>query len=165
MTTIAYRDGVLAADSRLTVDYGSGARKHQCKKLFRKRITEGKKSYDVIIATAGESSPGMVFYDWYGSGKPIPDMFLHMGGDFTCLVLTPKGLYEYDVYCRGELIEEDFYAVGSGAMAALAAMWCGKSALEAVRVAARIDPFTGGRIITESINKAEVKHGNKKAVG
>jgi ATP-dependent protease HslVU (ClpYQ) peptidase subunit len=164
MTTIAYRDGVLAADSRLTVDYGSGARKHTTKKLFRKRITEGKKSYDVIIATAGESSPGMVFLDWYGSGKPIPDMFLHMGGDFTCLVLTPKGLYEYDVYCRGELIEEEFYAVGSGSMAALAAMHCGKSAVEAVRIASRIDPYTGGRIIVESIIKPEAKNVSQKAV-
>jgi hypothetical protein len=164
MTTIAYRDGVLAADSRLTVDYGSGARKHFCRKLFRKKITEGKKSYDVIIATAGESSPGMVFVDWYGSGKPVPDLFLHLGGDFTCLVLTPKGLFEYDVYCRAEEIEEDFYAVGSGSMAALAALHCGKSALEAVRIAMRIDPYTGGRIITESLTKAEAKHVSKKAV-
>jgi hypothetical protein len=164
MTTIAYRDGILAADSRLTVDSGSGARKHFCRKLFRKRITEGKKAYDVVIATAGESSPGMVFVDWYGSGKPVPDLFLHIGGDFTCLVLTPKGLFEYDLYCRGELIEEEFYAVGSGSMAAIAAMHCGKSALEAVRIASRIDPFTGGRIVTESISKPEVKRVSKKAV-
>lgn len=153
MTTIAYRGGVLAADSRLTVDNGSGSRKHTCRKLFRKRVTEGKKSFDVVIATAGESSPGMVFVDWYGTGKPVPDLFLHLGGDFLCLVLTPSGLFEYDVYCRGELIEEDFYAVGSGAQAALAAMHCGKSAIEAVRVAARIDSYTGGRIVHESLNK------------
>ena len=153
MTTIAYRDGILAADSRLTVDHGSGARKHTCKKLFRKRVGEGKKAYDVIIATAGESSPGMVFVDWYGSGKPVPDLFLHLGGDFLCLVLSPSGLFEYDVYCRGEPIEEEFYAVGSGSMAALAAMHCGKSAIEAVRVASRIDSFTGGRIVYEALNK------------
>jgi hypothetical protein len=153
MTTIAYRDGILAADSRLTVDHGSGARKHTCKKLFRKRVTEGKKSFDVIIATAGESSPGMVFVDWYGSGKPVPELFLHLGGDFLCLVLRPDGLYEYDVYCRGEQIEEEFYAVGSGSMAALAAMHCGKSAVEAVRIAARIDSYTGGRVIHEALTK------------
>lgn len=151
MTTIAYRDGILAADSRLTVDHGSGARKHFCKKLFRKTITEGKKKFDVIIATAGESSPGMVFVDWYGSGKPVPDLFLHIGGDFLCLVLRPDGLFEYDVYCRGEEIHEDFYAIGSGSMAALAAMHCGKSALDAVRIAARIDTYTGGRIVSESL--------------
>lgn len=139
----------------MTVDHGSGARKHTCRKLFRKRVTEGKKSFDVIIATAGESSPGMVFVDWYGTGKPVPDLFLHLGGDFLCLVLTPSGLFEYDVYCRGELIEEEFYAVGSGSMAALAAMHCGKSAIDAVRVAARIDSFTGGRIVHESLNKKQ----------
>lgn len=161
MTTIAYRDGIIAADSRLTVDHGSGARKHTCRKLFRKTVGEGKKAHDVIIATAGESSPGMVFVDWYGSGKPIPDLFLHLGGDFLCLVLTPHGLYEYDVYCRGELIEEEFYAVGSGSMAALAAMHCGKSAVEAVRVAARIDSFTGGRVVSESLIKKEPQRGKQ----
>lgn len=159
MTTIAYRDGIIAADSRLTVDHGSGTRKHTCKKLFRKRVGEGKKAHDVIIATAGESSPGMVFVDWYGSGKPVPDLFLHLGGDFLCLVLTPDGLFEYDVYCRGELIEEEFYAVGSGGGYALAAMHCGKSAVEAVRVAARIDSFTGGRIVHESLTKKETPRG------
>ena len=151
MTTIAYRDGVLAADSRVTVDNGSGARMHTCRKLFRKRVTEGKKQFEVIIATAGESSPGMVFVDWYGSGKPVPEIFLHIDADFTCLVLTPKGLFEYDTFCRGEEIEEDFYAIGSGAMAALAAMHCGKSALDAVRIAARVDTYTGGRVVSESL--------------
>lgn len=152
MTTIAYRDGIIAADSRVTYGEDSGsARVHTCKKLFRKMITEGKKKFDVIIATAGESSPGLVFVDWYGSGKPVPDIFLHMGGDFLCLVLTPQGLFEYDVYCRGEEVSDGFYAIGSGAKAALGAMHCGKSAVEAVRIAARIDPFTGGRIMSESL--------------
>lgn len=151
MTTIAYKDGVLAADSRLTVDHGSGARVHFCRKLFRKKITEGKKTFEVIVATAGEASSGMVFFDWYGTGKPIPEVLLHLGGDFTCLVLRPDGLFEFDVYCRAEKIEEDQYAIGSGAMAALAAMRCGKSALEAVRIAAQIDLYTGGRIVSESL--------------
>lgn len=152
MTTIAYRDGILAADSRVTYGEDSGARIHTCKKLYRKTVTQGKKSFDVIIATAGESSPGLLFVDWYGSGKPIPDTFLHLGGDFLCLVLTPSGLFEYDVYCRGEPVSDDFYAIGSGAKAALGAMHCGKSAIEAVRIAARIDPYTGGRITSDSLS-------------
>lgn len=152
MTTIAYRDGILAADSRVTYGEDSGARIHSCKKLYRKTVTQGKKSFDVIIATAGESSPGLLFVDWYGSGKPIPDTFLHLGGDFLCLVLTPSGLFEYDVYCRGEPVSDDFYAIGSGAKAALGAMHCGKSAIEAVRIAARIDPYTGGRITSDSLS-------------
>lgn len=152
MTTIVYRDGVLAADSRATYSTeAGGARMHSCKKLFRKTITEGKRKFDVIIATAGESSPGMVFVDWYGSGKPIPDVFLHLGGDFACLVLRPDGLFEYDVYCRPEQIHEEFYAIGSGAKAALGALHCGKSAVESVRIACRVDPYSGGRVVSESL--------------
>lgn len=153
MTTIAYKDGVLAADSQVTYGEDGGARKHTCKKLFRKTVGTGRKAHDVIIATAGESSPGMIFVDWYGTDKPIPEVFLHLDADFTCLVLTPRGLFEYDVYCRGEEITEDCYAIGSGAKAALAAMHCGKSALEAVRIAARIDPYTGGRVVTETLER------------
>jgi len=164
MTTIAYRDGILAADSRVTHGEDGSARTHTCKKLFRKTITQGKKTFEVVIATAGESSPGMVFVDWYGTGKPIPDIFLHLGGDFTCLVLTPQGLFEYDVYCRAEEVLDDFYAIGSGAKVALGAMACGKSAIEAVRIAARYDPYTGGRIVSETLEKAEVKRDRKKAV-
>lgn len=157
MTTIAYRDGILAADSHAT--YGGGsAHKHTCRKLFRKTIIENKKKVDVIIATAGDSSPGLVFVDWYGSGKPIPDTFLHIGGEFLCLVLTPKGLFEFDIYCRGEEVMDDFYAIGSGAPFALGAMAAGKCAYDAVRIAAKYDPYTGGKIHKESLVK-EARNG------
>jgi hypothetical protein len=166
MTTIAYRDGIIAADSRMTytTDAG-GSRKHLCTKLYRKKVTEGKKTYEVIIATAGESSPALIFVDWYGSGKPVPDLLLYLGGDFTCLILTPKGLFEADVYCRPDQINEPFYAVGSGSKEALAAMHCGKSAIDAVRIAARIDPYTGGKIISDSLIPKETKRGANKALG
>jgi hypothetical protein len=152
MTTIAYRDGIIAADSRLTyATVGGGSRKHVCTKLYRKRITEGRKTFDVIIATAGEASPSLIFVDWYGSGEPIPDMLKIQGGDFTCLILRPDGLYEADVYCRPDKILDSFFAVGSGAKEALAAMHCGKSAMQAVGIAARIDPYTGGKIVSMTL--------------
>lgn len=152
MTTIAFRDGIIAADSRLTYDTEhGGSRKHICTKLYRKRITEGKKTFDVIIGTAGMSSPALVFIDWYGTGKPIPDVLLNIESDFTCLILRPDGLYEADQFCRPDRILEDFYAVGSGAKEAMTAMRCGKSAVEAVRLAAQSDPYTGGRIVSESL--------------
>jgi hypothetical protein len=162
MTTIAYRDGVIAADSRVTVSSeAGGSRKHLCTKLFRKTITEKRKTFDVIIATAGESSPSLVFVDWYGTGQPIPDILRDLGGDFTCLILRPDGLYEADVYCRPDKILEPFYAVGSGAKAALAAMTCGRGALAAVRVAAVWDPYTGGKITSMSL-KAPLSSGKPR---
>jgi ATP-dependent protease HslVU (ClpYQ) peptidase subunit len=142
MTTIAYRDGVMAADTRVT--YGSRA--HRCTKLYRKSVGTGRSKHDVIIATAGEASPSLLFVDWYGSDRPIPDMLRSQGGDFTCLILTPDGLFEADVYCRPTRILEEFYAIGSGARGALAAMVCGKNAIEAVAVAAVHDIYTGGDI-------------------
>jgi hypothetical protein len=156
MTTIAYRDGIIAADSRVTVSTeAGGSRKHLCTKLYRKKITEGKKTFEVIIATAGEAFSALVFVDWYGSGKPMPDSLRDLGGDFTCLILRPDGLWEADVYCRPDKILDSFYAVGSGSKEALAAMHCGKSAVEAVRVAAIIDPYTGGRVVSETLTPKE----------
>lgn len=153
MTTIAYDGESLAADSQETSETeAGGATKHVCAKLFRKRVGEGRKAYDVIIATAGETFPGMVFVDWYGSGKDIPRVLIDHDPDFTVLILTPHGLLEADKYCRPIERTEKFYAIGSGRKEALAAMACGKSAADAVRIAARFDNYTGGRVITMKLD-------------
>lgn len=158
MTTIAYRDGVVAADSQETWDSeGGGASKHKCVKLYRKQVRsekEGVPPHDVIIATAGASMPGMVFVDWYGSGKDIPDSLIHgtdNDGNFDVLIVTPDGVFIADRYCRPVKIEDKFIAIGSGRKAALAAMHCGKTAVEAVEIAAKIDPYTSGKIVSMSL--------------
>jgi hypothetical protein len=162
MTTIAVRDGIIAADSWATHwSEEGGSRRHICSKLYRKRITEGRKTFDVIIATAGETSPGLLFVDWYGSGREQPQMLRDLGGDFTCLILTPTGLFEADAYCRPDPVLDQFYAVGSGSKAALAAMHCGKSAVDAVRIAARIDPYTGGRVVSMSLDEPATRKRRK----
>lgn len=153
MTTIAYRDGVIAADSWATYwTEAGGSRRHSCTKLYRKWISQGRKRREVIIGTAGESTPALLFVDWYGSGQPVPDLLRDLGGDFTCLILSKEGLFEADVYCRPDRVQDEFFAVGSGAKCALAAMACGKSAVDAVRIAARFDPYTGGRIVTMQLD-------------
>lgn len=140
MTTIVYRDGILAADSRATyTSEEGGARAWGCDKLFRKA--------GAIIGTAGETGPGLVFVDWWGSGKPPPPQFIEGDADFACLVLTKKGLFEYDKWCRGEKITHQFYAIGSGAKAAMGALYMGASAREAVAVACKIDPYTAPPVV------------------
>lgn len=52
-----------------------------------------------------------------------------------------------------EPVIERCYAVGSGSHFALAAMACGKTAVEAVRLAARFDPGTGGRVESITLRK------------
>jgi ATP-dependent protease HslVU (ClpYQ) peptidase subunit len=149
LTTIAYRDGIIAADTRVTF----GGRAHRCTKLYRKTLGAGRNKHDVVLAVAGEASPALLFVDWFGSGAPIPDMLRSHGGDFSCLILTPDGLFEADVFCRPERVLDEFYAIGSGARGALAAMVCGKSAIEAVAVAAVHDIYTGGDIEWMSLER------------
>jgi len=140
MTTIAYRDGVMAADSRVTYDSeAGGTRMHKCEKLFRKQTKDGG---EAIIGLAGETAPGLLFLDWYGSGKKPLMRLIDGDADFTALVLRRDGLFVYDAWCRGEKVLDEFFAIGSGSKAALGAMYKGAGALEAVDIASRIDPYT-----------------------
>lgn len=141
MTTIAVRNGIMAADSRVTSDgENSGTRYFRTEKLFRK----GRD----LIGLAGESEPGLIFLDWYGSGKKdAPGVLIDGEADFTALVLTRKGLFEYGKYCRGERVLEPFYAIGSGAKAALGAMHMGADARRAVQIACKIDPYSAPPIV------------------
>ena len=73
MTTIVVRNGIMAADSRTTVDSeAGGSRVFICEKLYRKTVSDGRRKRHVIIGLAGESAPGLVFLDWYGSKAPPP---------------------------------------------------------------------------------------------
>lgn len=154
MTTICYKDGIVAADSCVSLQTeAGGSRKFQCEKIFRK-ICKGKdgKKYPAIVALAGESSPGMVFLDWLGSGKEPPrQLLIDASADFTALILTPQGLFEADAYCRLDKIIDPFYAIGSGAKAALGAMHAGATARAAVAIACKIDPYSAPPILFMSL--------------
>lgn len=170
MTTIAYRAGVLAADSMESIDSDGGGSRYRrsCTKIFRKMVEDPATGtgYEILVAMAGDSYPSMVFLDWYpgirwfrysGFEVPeVPEMLKHTDGTFDALILEPDAddylhLYESDVHCRPVEITDEFWAVGSGCKAAMAAMLLGKSALDAVKVAAEIDPYTRGPFKKESL--------------
>jgi hypothetical protein len=156
MTIIAYRDGVIAADSRVTVDTeAGGTRMFRCEKLFRKTIKEGRKKVQVIIATSGESAPGLIFVDWYGTDKPPPAALIEGDADFSCLILRSDGLYEADKYCRPEKIMSKFYAIGSGTKVALGAMEMGATAKQAAEIACKYDPHCAPPVVTMRLKKDE----------
>lgn len=135
MTTIAVRNGVMASDSRITHESESGgSRVTRCVKMYRRR--------DAIIGVAGDGGAGSVFVDWYGSGKPVPQILIDFDADLTALVLTRRGLFTYDAYCMPEKILDRFWAIGSGTKAALGAMHMGASAERAIEIACLIDPYT-----------------------
>lgn len=149
MTTIVFRAGVLAADSRATyTSEAGGARVFLCDKLYRRK--------NCIIGLAGETGPGLVFLDWFGDGphaptKEPPSQLIDGDGDFAALVLSKSGLYEYDKWCRGEKVRGRFYAIGSGAKAAMGALHMGANARQAVAVACKVDPYSAKPIVSMSL--------------
>jgi hypothetical protein len=141
MTVIAVRRGIMASDSRGTDDSQSYV--YSCGKIFRKA--------EALIGLAGDDGPGVVFLDWYGSGKPKPEILVTGEGDFEALVMTREAVMRFDRWCRGDRWTGKFFAIGSGAAAALGAMHSGATARQAAAIACKIDPFCAGPIRSMSL--------------
>jgi len=156
MTTIAYRDGVLACDSKEThEDEKAGEISfYHTQKIYRKRVRPDikKKSYEVLIATRGEVGASLIAVDWYGEGLEEPDDRLYSDSQFDLLIVEPDGLWTMDQYFRPHKIDdEEYYAIGSGTKAALGAMFMGATAVQAIEAAISCDPGTGGEVVFESL--------------
>lgn len=161
MTTIAYRDGVLASDSRATWDDYT---KSDCIKMWKLVSKVEPVKGPVLFGGAGDLYAALLFKDWLErGGEPnLHDRGVESDGDFDALIVHATGIYGANRYCRLERITEPYWAHGSGRQAALAAMHCGKSAMDAVRMAARIDPFTGGRVVSMRLDEPEAKPRRKR---
>jgi len=132
MTTIAATKSVMAADSSASDDNG----RVSVRKLFR--VPGG------VLGFAGVASVGPRLAQWLINerrGDP-PDM-----SDTHALLITGDAIWFFDEVPHPYEILDPFCTLGSGGQAATAAMHCGKSPKEAVKIAAKIDTFTGGRIV------------------
>lgn len=133
MTTIAYRDGVVAADTLSTCN---GLRDDYGPKVWRK----GR----VIMAACGSRATCLQFRIWVSSGMEGPHPF-EKDPDGNGLVVSPAG-----VVCWSEHgpwpVRSPFYALGTGYQVALGAMEHGATAEEAIRAAIRWDTRTGGDV-------------------
>ena len=140
MTTIAYRDGILAADGRMT--YGDTIFTDHTKKIHR--LSDG-----ALFALCGDVSYVQPMLDSLEDDEvDLPEV--SEGSSFTAVIVERDGklrLYEG----RGGFITLDapYYAFGSGEEYAIGAMDMGASAQDAVRVACGRDLGTGGDIQIE----------------
>ena len=134
MTTIAYRDGVLAYDSGMVCDHIRVGKTHKA------WIHKG-----FIVSGCGYAADLYAFRDWFcrgmkGDGPEPRD-------EGTLILITPE---------RTVLIREapgwivgnsPFYAWGSGFAVAMGAMAAGASALRAVEIACEHDVYSQGPVM------------------
>jgi hypothetical protein len=138
MTTIAYRNGVMAADSAI---FDRGCHVGECVKIFR--APSG-----IIGGAAGCLGDLCALRDWIlgdCDGKP-PEFG---DEDSEGLVVHPTGVVEW-IGPKQKRIEHrsEFHVIGSGFRIAMGAMHMGATAFQAVEIAAKLDSYTRGPITT-----------------
>lgn len=137
MTTLAFRDGVLAADrlcSGNSAIYG-----------FKTKIV---KRHGFIAGATGSTPLCRRFTDWFMDGMAgLPTM---RNGDCDAtgvLIIAPKRWITFTPDGH-EFYEREFMAWGSGCEFAIGAMAMGATAEQAVEVASRFCLHTGGPVDT-----------------
>lgn len=138
MTCIAYRDGVIAADTLVIID-------DVVKQLNEVKVVKRKGH---LFGIAGHLPPLDDVVKWYFSN----DRKTFKNHKFTCLVIYPNGdIHECDHQGNEITLQNSFYAIGSGREYAIGAMAVGASALEAVEVAIQWCPTVGGKVVVRKL--------------
>ena len=143
MTTIAYRDGVMAGDRRVT---SHSSVEHQATKIFRRN--DG-----ALIGLAGSMPHCRAFSDWFLAGeiaeaKPV----IPHDKEFEALIARPNGAVEWHCPQGWMRCEGDVFAIGSGGRCALGAMDMGATARQAVEIACRRDTLSGDGVDVVSVD-------------
>ena len=138
MTTIVATRHLMAADTKTIVGESW---------FYGHKMTRIGKA---VVGCAGDSTAIEKFLAWYRKPRGKKPEFKD-SESLNALVLTPTGLYHVDESLTLDPIHDDYFAVGSGAIAALVAMDCGLSPVEAIEAAARRDLNTGGKVETMEV--------------
>lgn len=153
MTVIAYKDGVIAADTLVS---GGSTVFGETTKIFKSR--EGH-----IVGCAGLTAAYPLAKRWVDKGcdmSAIPNFAEHLGGDASSdgcsvalIVVEPEGqVLSVDCYGNAFPVRGPFFAEGSGAQFALGAMAVGANAIQAVQAAISRSNTCGGQIQYVELN-------------
>lgn len=145
MTTICYRDGYLAADSRAY----SGDREPMGMKTKLFDLKDGG-AVGISTSCVGYSER---FAKWLNDGadeKNFP-----FTGDFHLVALMVNGAgevfyFKNSPYPTGPL-KANFFSIGTGSDYALGAMEQGASAIDAIHVAKKLDVWTDGDVLVKDL--------------
>lgn len=145
MSTITYRDGIMAADSRA---YAGGPTPIGFKKKLRK-LVDGS-MIGISTTLPGLSELVMDYFDNCASDVPNIDYPQPEIGEkkITILLVTADGevYYADDSLNLSGPLDGEFWAIGSGEAYALGAMECGASAEEAIEIAKKFDVWSDGPV-------------------
>jgi hypothetical protein len=140
VTIIAYRDGVLAADS-LATDVNYDGRCGMVMKIARSPDGE-------IGGASGGGGDSALFVRWLQDGMQEKDDIWPLDDKETeaFVVERNKRVVYFNRWGKRDTIKAPFHAIGSGAPYALGAMAVGATAEEAVAAAIKLSVWCGGRI-------------------
>lgn len=131
MTVIAYKAGILAADRLLDL----GGVKTSVTKIFIMRRH--------LVGAAGDGRACLDALEWFRLGRKASSWPVDKDLDVHLLTIDTQGRVRFFDCGSAEVIEEPFYAIGTGAPFALAAMSMGANARRAVSIASRWDTACG----------------------
>ena len=135
MTTIAYKDGVMAADRAISGNGHVGT----ARKVHR------RKSDGALVGGCGDVATIQRWFEWFLAGERGAAPNLGTDDESASMILVVRTTGKVEEYGRyGKcLYEAPYYALGSGADYALGAMAFGASARQAVAAATKHDHHTG----------------------
>jgi ATP-dependent protease HslVU (ClpYQ) peptidase subunit len=141
LTTIAYRDGQMAADTQVIA--GSTIIPSKVVKIAR------RKKDGALAAACGNLTFLFAFLEWFlagekGEGPPLDEGdrgIIARGKGKPLEVFENTGFFEYT---------PEYAAFGSGMEFAIGAMHHGATAFEALQAAVKHDPGSGGEITVMS---------------
>lgn len=157
MTTIAYRDGVLVGDGRMTS--GDIIVSESTQKVFKK-TGEILGIEIAAFGITGHSSAIHLINKVIDSGIDIGTEF-PIGIYFNILAVCTDGRVievnkqEEDARCHINIMNSDYHAAGSGYQIALGAMAAGANSVKAVYCAVKHNSSTGGDIKVIEVFKNE----------
>lgn len=146
MTTVAFKNGVMVCDGQIS-DETSIQMNNFCKIKWCGHL---------LVGLAGDLADFKEVWKWFLAGHPLKKS---PRGDWEALVWDTENneLSIWEASGKPIILPTGNYAaVGSGSVPAQVAMYCGKGALQAVRIAVQHDSHTGGEIFQFKVSDVPV---------
>jgi hypothetical protein len=127
MTTIAYRDGVMAADS--------GSWMGDACHSWANKLAKGPDG--TLYGVAGGAPEALGFLDWVNAGAnpetmPKAEVMPDGGNSFLVMAVSSGGPVRVIAAKGVETYDAPYFAIGGGSATAFGALWAGASATDAI---------------------------------